>query len=134
VHRLGIAPWIADLVLMPPPARTRRERLPLPAYPQVACGRRLGAKQRLQWQTAMQVDHALFARDRDVAARLATKYADRHNLAWPSRATLARDLATSVSTIHRSIARLVRRGWMRVISGRRTGESNRYMLTWPAGF
>ena len=50
VHRLGIAPWIADLVLMPPPARTRRERLPLPAYPQVACGRRLGAKQRLQWR------------------------------------------------------------------------------------
>jgi Helix-turn-helix domain len=133
-HRPGIGLLAAELVLVPPPARKRRERQARPTiYPQVAPGRRLGSKERLQWQTAMQSDSALRAQDRDVANRLATKYADRRNMAWPSRATLARDLNSSIRTVHRSIVRLVWRGWLKVISGRRTGESNRYVLTWPAG-
>jgi PDZ domain len=134
-HHPGNGMLAAPLILVPPPARKRRERQAQPTiYPQMASGRRLGAKERLQWQTAMQSDHALVARDRDVANRLATKYADRRNMAWPSRTTLSRDLRVSIRTVHRSILQLVWRGWMRVISGRRTGESNRYLLTWPAGY
>jgi hypothetical protein len=125
----------ADVVLAPRPARQRRQRPPRPArHPQVVSGRRLGTKQRLQWQQAMGTDHALTARARDVARELATHYADRTNIAFPGRATLARDLGVSVRTIDRAVTTLRHRGWIRVVSGRRTGEANRYILTWPAGY
>jgi hypothetical protein len=126
--------WTADVVLAPRPAR-QRQRPPRPAHhPQVASGRRLGAKQRLQWQQTMGTDHALTARARDVARELATHYADAANIAFPGRATLARDLGVSVRTIDRAVKTLRHRGRIRVVSGRRTGEANRYILTWPAGY
>lgn len=135
IHRPGIGLLMAELVLAQPPERQRRQLQARPAtFPQVPHGRRLGPKERLQWETAMQEDHALSARARDVANRLATKYADKRNMAWPGRVKLARDLGVSVVTIDRAKAKLTHRGWVKWICGRATGEANRYFLTWPAGY
>ncbi len=135
VHRIGNGPWTVDIVLVPPPARQRRQRPARPiGFPKIAHGRRLGPKERLKWETAMQEDPAVNARARDVANRLATKYADNRNMAWPGRARLARDLGVSVNTIDRAKAQLSHRGWVKWVSGRVTGEANRYFLTWPAGY
>jgi hypothetical protein len=133
-HRPGLGTRSIQIVLAPParpkpPTKQRR-----PDYPQIACGAHLlGKKQRPMWQTAMQDDPALIGRDRDVAARIATKYADDANMAWPSIVKLARDLRISESSVKRAIRRLHHRGWLKVMSGRCTGSVNHYWLTWPAG-
>lgn len=132
-QRPGIGLLAAEFILAPPPARQKRQKQARPTtFPKVAHGRRLGPKERLQWEEAMQGDRALTARARDVATRLAAKYANRSNMAWPGRATLARDFGVSVKTIDRAKAGLTHRGWVKWVCGRSTGESNRYFLTWPA--
>jgi hypothetical protein len=78
-------------------------------------------------------DPALTARARDLAMRLASRYANAANILWPGRARLAHDLGVAVATIDRAKALLGHRGWLKWMSGRRTGETNRYWLTWPAG-
>jgi hypothetical protein len=134
-YRSAIGPYTVDVVLAPQAARMPRQRQRRPdTYPKVAAGRHLGAKERLQWESAMYDDPALTARARDLAMRLAARYANARNMAWPSRATLARDLHVSTDTIDRARKRLTDRGWVKWMSGRRTGESNRYWLTWPAGY
>jgi hypothetical protein len=138
VHVVGYRPtagrWAVDVILASRPACQRLQRPSRPTtYPQVACGRRLGAKERLKWEAEMYDDLALTARARDLAMRLAAKYANAANVSWPGRARLARDLGVAVITIDRAKALLGRRGWLKWLSGRRTGETNRYWLTWPAG-
>jgi hypothetical protein len=132
-YRAG--PWALEVVLGSRPARQLRQRQPRPmSFPQVTAGRRVGPKERLQWQAALSEDPALPARAIALAVRLSAKYADKYNAAWPGRARLARDLGVTVSTIDRMKARLSVRGWLKWMSGRRTGETNRYWMTWPAGW
>jgi hypothetical protein len=94
VHVAGYRPkagrWAVDVVLTPRPARQPRQHPLRPAsYPQVACGKRLGAKERLRWEAAMYDDPALTTRARDLAMRLASRYANAANVLWPGRARLA---------------------------------------------
>jgi len=51
----------------------------------------------------------------------------------PKRATLARDLSCTPSTVDRSIDRCKRAGVLRVASGKVHGRSNAYFVTWPLG-
>ncbi len=51
----------------------------------------------------------------------------------PKRATLARDLGCTLSTVDRSIRRCKRAGVLRVASGKVQGKSNGYCVTWPLG-
>lgn len=51
----------------------------------------------------------------------------------PKRATLARDLGCSLSTIDRSKRRCEGAGVLRVTSGKLQGRSNGYFVTWPLG-
>jgi hypothetical protein len=133
-YRPGIGTRSTQIELAPPARPKPPTKQRKPDYPQVACSARLASKrQRPLWQTAMQDDPALIGRDRDVAARIATKYANDANMAWPSIAKLARDLRISASSVKRAIGHLHHRGWLKVMSGRSTGTVNYYWLTWPAG-
>jgi hypothetical protein len=134
LYRHPTGRWAVDVILIQRPPRLPRQRQVCAASgPYHAPGCHLGAKQRLQWQAAMFNDRYLSALAREVATYLATVRANKANMAFPSRATIASDLGVSIRTIDRAVARLRGRGWIKVISGRGTGESNRYWLTWPAG-
>lgn len=97
----------------------------------VSPGIGVGKAERVRWVAAMLADRQLNARAHQIAQSLAFTYSDHLGWAFPSQARLAVDLGVSLPTVERAIARLARRGWIRIARKNRHAV-NRYRLTWPA--
>jgi hypothetical protein len=89
-------------------------------------------KDRPKWLMQVSGCTGLTSADRAVAMRLATKYARERAAAFPAVARLAADLSVSKSTVERGLARLRTAGFVKIVSGRKSGRVNHYFITWPA--
>jgi hypothetical protein len=115
------------LACRPKPSRPRR------AAPLVSiCGAPVKKQDRPKWLMHISECTGLISADKAVAMRLATKYARERAGAFPAVARLAADLGVSKSTVERALRRLQTAGFVKIISGRKSGRVNHYFITWPA--